>query len=274
MSNEKNWALAFLLSISGFLQAQQSQRKPVPLPFIREADVMWSKRVWQAIDLREKFNQTLYYPLSPLNDRRSLFDIIKEGVLPPETGMVPQLTAYSADDNEFKTPMTRTELKNLFSRTDTVYVPDALNPDVLVKTVVHEDLGPADVKQYWVQEEWVFDKQRSVLDVRITGIMPVIERKNEKGEVIGMGATFWIYFPEMRDLLVKNYIFNRKNSAHLLTFDDLFLKRMFSSYIIKEDNVSDRMIAEYKGANTLDALLEAEAIKNGMLCKESDLWCH
>jgi gliding motility associated protien GldN len=267
-------SVLMLLALLPHLVPAQSGKHPIPLPYVREADVMWSKKVWQAIDLREKFNQTLYYPLNTLSDRRSLFDIIKEGVLPPEATSTPVLSAYSPDENELKTRLTRAELKKLFTTEDTVFVPDSIHPDILVPRVVRSELGPADVKQYWLQEEWVFDKQRSVLDVRITAIMPVISKKNEKGEVIGMGATFWIYFPEMRELLVKNYIFNRKNSAHLLTFDDLFLKRMFSCYIIKEDNVADRMIAEYKGANTLDALLEAESIKNGMLFKESDMWHH
>jgi len=257
------------------VQAQgNSGRKPIPLPYIREADVMWSKKVWEAIDLREKFNQTLYYPTRPLSDRESLFDIIKDGVYPAEaTGTAP-LVAYSADEDEFKTPLTRAELKKVFFKSDTIYTPDDDNPNHLSPHVVSEELGPADVKQYWIQEEWVFDKQRSVLDVRITGIMPVITRKDEKGEVIGMGATFWISFPELRGLLAQNFIFNRKNNLQGLTFDDLFLKRMFSGYIIKEDNLADRMIAEYKGANTLDALLEAESIKDGIRRKESDLWQH
>jgi gliding motility associated protien GldN len=271
MIAHRKMVLAGILFLPFVLQAQ---RKVVPLPYIREADVMWSKKVWQVIDLREKFNQDLYYPLTPLADRRSLFDIIKEGVYPPEANNVPELTAYSGDDGELRTVLTRAELKKIFYRTDTVWTIDDDNPNHMSPHAVPQELGPGDVKQYWVQEEWVFDKQRSVLDVRITAIMPVISRKNEKGEVMGMGATFWISFPEMRPLLVQNYIFNRKNSAHLLTYDDLFLKRMFSCYIIKEDNVADRMIADYKGANTLDALLEAESIKNGLLFKESDLWHH
>ena len=151
---------------------------------------------------------------------------------------------------------------------------DPLNPDLYVKTVTTDELGPADVKQYWIQEEWVFDKQRSVLDVRITGIMAVIEKKNDKGDAVGMAGTCWVSFPELRELLVRNYIFNRHNDVQSLTYDDLFMKRMFSGYIIKEDNTADRMIADYKGPNTLDGLLEAESIKNSIRFKESDMWQH
>ena len=32
-------------------------RKPAPLPVVREADVTWTRTVWRIIDLREKANQ-------------------------------------------------------------------------------------------------------------------------------------------------------------------------------------------------------------------------
>jgi hypothetical protein len=75
-------------------------------------------------------------------------------------------------------------------------------------------------------------------------------------------------------LLANHTVFNPHNEAQELSFDDLFIKRMFSCYIIKEDNQADRMIADYKGPNTLNALLEAESIKNGIMQKEHDMWQH
>ncbi|HEV7232077.1 MAG TPA: gliding motility protein GldN, partial [Bacteroidia bacterium] len=86
--------------------------------------------------------------------------------------------------------------------------------------------------------------------------------------------TFWVSFPELRPLLANHTVFNPHNEAQELSFDDLFIKRMFSCYIIKEDNQADRMIADYKGPNTLNALLEAESIKNGIMQKEHDMWQH
>jgi gliding motility associated protien GldN len=250
----------------------QNYKKPVPYPYVREADVMWTKRVWQVIDLREKFNQTLYYPLSTTGTRESLFEIIKQGVLPREG--VPALAAYSSLDGEFKTRVKPDELKRIFSKSDTVYGPDINDPTRYVNTVVNEELSAADIRQYWIQEEWFFDKQRSVMDVRILAIMPVIEKKNEQGDAMGMAATFWVSFAELRPLLAQHNIFNTHNEAQPLSYDDLFIKRMYSCYIIKEDNPADRMIAEYTGGNTLNSLLEGEAIKNKIMFKEQDMWQH
>ena len=54
------------------------------------------------------------------------------------------------------------------------------------------------------------------------------------------------------------------------TFEEIFQKRYFSSYIIKETNVFDRSINDY--AQGLDALLESERIKDELFTIEHDLW--
>ncbi len=65
-------------------------KKMVPYEYVREADIIWSKRVWSFIDLREKINQPLFYPLDEItpsgtwitsNDRVSLWTIIRCNVL-------------------------------------------------------------------------------------------------------------------------------------------------------------------------------------------------
>ena len=35
-------------------------KAPMPLPNIREADIMWKKRIWREIDFRQKMNQGFY----------------------------------------------------------------------------------------------------------------------------------------------------------------------------------------------------------------------
>ena len=116
-----------------------------------------------------------------------------------------------------------------------------------------------------------FDKQRSVMDVRILGLCPLLKVKDEKGEYKpGYQAMFWIYFPDARPIFAKTELYNPKNGAERRTFDDIFQKRYFQSYIIKEDNTYDRKISAYKTG--LDALLEAEKIKEGIFSIEHDLW--
>jgi gliding motility associated protien GldN len=240
-------------------------RLPVPYPHLRKADVFFAKRVWRVIDLREKINHPLYYPFQPTNGRISLMGVILKGL---EENSI---TAYSAADDEFKTPLSPEEVKRVLVKSDTLR--DRYDPftnEKLNDSVIETPFDPALVTMIRLKEDWIFDRQRSVLEVRILGMCPVREDYDNEGNLKGTRVDFWVYFPQVRTILVKNEVFNRFNDGQRLTYDDWFFKRLFSSYVIKESNVYDRSINAY--APGLDALLESERIENDTFVFEHDLW--
>jgi gliding motility associated protien GldN len=255
-----------------YVKEHNPNKKPIPYTFLREADVMWHHRIWRVIDLREKINFPLYYPTDiTLKDRSSLFKVIKNAVSPPDNS-TPKLTAYRPDDgDEFTVKMNALEVQKVLSSTDTAWTNiDPTDPNSqLVPRLVTENVDPDKVKKYWMKEDWFFDKQKSVLEARVIGVMAIIEGK---GSLKGDAGTFWVYFPELRPIIAKEEVFNRHNDAERMTFDDLFWKRQFSSYIFKENNVYDRLISSYKGSGTIESLLEAEKIKDKIFTLEHDLW--
>lgn len=170
-------------------------------------------------------------------------------------------------------PMTREEFESFGVRVDTLWVPNPDNTDELIPTVVRNEFNPNEIIQYRIKEEWFFDKQRSVMDVRIIGLAPLYFLKDETGTIReGVPATpvFWIYYPEARKIFANQEVFIRGNDSDRRTWDDIFLKRMFASFIYKENNVFDRRIQEY--AQGMDALIEAERIKMDIVNLEHDLW--
>jgi gliding motility associated protien GldN len=239
----------------------------MPYAYFREADVMWSKRMWRVLDLREKLNLPLYYPTEPQVCLLSLFDVLKCALLDGK------ITAFAnpAFDDEFKNPMTIAEVeKTLVSWDSTNQVEDVNNPGTYINVPLKKEITAASIRQYWIKEDWFFDKQRSVFECRIIGLCPLIAKLTETGETIGVTPLFWIYFPQARNILAKAPVFNRWNDAERMSFDELFHKRMFSSYIKKESNVYDRNIGEYKTG--IEALLESDFIKENIFNWESDLW--
>lgn len=243
-------------------------RKPIPYSNIRESDVMWSKLVWRFIDLREKMNLPMYYPTTPADDRYSLIDLLLYGI--ENEG----LTAYDTNDDEFKVPMTMDQIRTKFDAQDETRnvrnrLTGELEPQVLIGEM-HTD----EVKRYIVKEQWFFDKQTSTLQVRIIGICPIREYfKDGDSELDGvqMKKLFWIYFPEVRPLLASHEVFNPNNDAARYSFDDLFLKRHFSSFISQVSNVhNNRQINEYTVG--LNSMLEAQRIQNEIFTYEHDLW--
>ncbi len=243
-----------------------TQVQPIPYPYLREADIIWTKRIWRVLDMREKMNQPFYFPEKPQNNWRSLVTIIMDGL---KEGTI---TAYAGESDQFLVPLTYKELTDKLETHDTVKLPRPDNPDVMFDTVIPNHFDPSNVKRLNIKEDFYFDRQRSVFEVRILGICPVVDVMDKNtGEKRFEKPLFWIYFPECRNLFAKNELFNLKNgSAGRMSYDDVFMKRMFASYIYKEENVYDRSIKEY--AVGTDALLEAEKAKTTLFDFEQNLW--
>jgi gliding motility associated protien GldN len=236
-------------------------RKPIPYAPIREADVMWKRRITRYIDLREKMNLPLYYPIGgDVNGLRSLTNVIYKAVTEEVS-----LRVYSSATDDFSVEMTPGDVKNLTEKSIEKFLEGGAMNGGDTTIISKESFSPYNVKKLMVKEEWFFDKQRSVLDVRILGICLLYEKVGK-----GDQPLFWVYFPEARTLLAKYDVFNRQNPSERRSFDDIFWKRQFSSYIVKEENVYDRSINEYKKG--MDALLESNKIKDEIIIFEHDLW--
>ncbi len=241
-------------------------KKPIPYSYLRQADVIYSKRVWQVIDFREKINQPFYYPLQDHLRWKSFITTILDAVKSGE------LTAYDAlKDDEFTTPLSVTAVESKLKGSSYTEEVRDIDGNYLGDTTIYRgEFDKREVQKLRIKEVWYFDKQRSQLQVRILGLCPVREYIDPSSQQMLTTPLFWIYFPEARHVLAKAEVFNRKNGAERRTYDDIFWKRMFSSYVYKVENVYDRDISDY--ASGMDALLESERIKNEIFEIEQHMW--
>lgn len=253
---------------SAYKSNDMSEKKPMPLPSAREADVFWSKKLWRIIDLREKMNLTLYYPTNEMDGRQNLISLLLEGI---ENG---QITPYDARlDDDFKVPMTYEQVQDVFGAEATTEETVDFDTGERKEVVIEGEIRPNEVKQYMVKEEWYFDKQSSTMNVRILGICPIREfvRENDASGEVQRQKLFWVYYPEVRDLLATKEVLNPYNQAQSMSFDDLFIKRFFNSYVVKESNVFDnRDISAYLSGK--EAMLESKRIEEEIFDYEQDLW--
>jgi len=259
----------------------------LPQQRMREADVMWSRKIWREIDLRQKMNLPLYYPQEDIAtnetvDRDNLFKALYDAVIRGENSM----RAFNAElDDEFRQELTREELQQavegkefpVYYKSLNLYTQGEDSVDVNGNKVIKEmgrknELRQSDIIKWRLKEQWFFDKQRSMMDVKIIGIAPLKQDRNEKLELTGTYTPIcWFYFQDARKILKNSQAFNLvKNEAENKTFEDIFIKRMFSSTIVKEGNVYNRKVDQYMVG--LDALLEAERIKTEIFNIEHDLW--
>jgi len=246
-----------------YTKENSTNRRFIPYTFLREADVQWERRIWRDIDMREKINQPLYYPTENVTSRISFLQTIVKYI------MTDEIIAFN--DEEFLIPMRSNEIKaKLRKQQDST---DQTSFDKDGNPVTVKILPPADstwifrdFKKLTLKEDWFFDKQKSVLEVRILGMG--IQTYNEDKDLYI--TAFYVYFPACRPYLAKHEVFNTKNDAERRTYDDIFWKRYFNSTITKEQNVYDRSIDMY--AHGIDALLESERVKNDIFLYEHDMW--
>lgn len=243
-----------------WVKTTTKEKEVIPYDYIREADVFWAKRIWRMIDVREKMNLPFKYPQQPLIE--IVHTAAKNG----------ELTVYDnnvTDADQFKQVLSVEDVKKLGTRIDTVM---QINPITLEEEQVIQknDLTWEKIVKYRVKEDWFFDEETSTMMCRIIGIAPVMEDFDASGNYRGDMTMYWVYYPDLRPILGKYEVYNPKNDAVRMSWEDLFEARYFESYIYKESNVHDRNIQEY--ATGMDALLESDRAKNDNFVFEHDLW--
>ncbi|MGV3698143.1 type IX secretion system ring protein PorN/GldN [Flavobacterium sp.] len=255
--------------------------KPLPYGYVHDRDVLMGKTIWEFIDIDERINFPLYYPIDTNfvgKDRRSLFDVLLKNI---KNGKITEVYG----DDYFNTKKTYKDMESSFTYVDTIpagideynnFIDDyksgrkVLDPQFINK----KELDCSYISGYKIKGYWYFDKRQGELKYRLLALCPVTpeakEAGNDNADVIDL---FWVYFPTIRDILHESKAFNDKNSAMPITFDHLLNSRRFNGEIYKEENVyGDREIQQYMKDNSQNQLLESERVKEKIRSFESDMW--
>ncbi len=262
-------------------QLESDNDKPLPYGYVHDRDVLMGKTMWEIIDLDERINFPLYYPVDTAfvgKERRSLFQVLLNGI---KDGKITEVYG----DDYFNAKKSLADIESVFKFKDTTqagidefnnYYDDyksgrkVLSAEFINETV----LSAADVSGYKIKGFWYFDKRQSELKYRLLAICPIATEARDKAK----GNTdaielFWVYFPAIRDVLHEAKSFNDKNSAMPISFDHLLNSRRFNGVIYKEENVyGDRTIQDYMKENAQMQLLESERVKEKIRNFEQDMW--
>ena len=254
-------------------QLDSDNDKPLAYGYVHDRDVLMGKTTWEIIDLSEKINFALYFPIDTANigsGRRSLYDVLTKAM---KNGEITEV--YT--DSYFNTKKSLQDIQGSLTRIDTTDAGrEQINAgnQISDEYILRQDLSAQDVSQYKIKGYWYFDKRQSELKYRLLGICPVTPdvysmNSDEKDYI----ELFWIFFPAAREVLHDAKAFNDKNSAMPVSFDQILNSRRFNSVIYKEENVyGDRNIDEYMKDNAQNQLLESERVKDKIRNFESDMW--
>lgn len=257
-------------------QIEKDNDGPLPYGYTDERDILWSKTTWEIIDLDERINFPLYYPIDTNNigpERRSLYDVLVKNI---RNGNITEIYA----DSYFREKRTLDDLSASIMYSDTTDMGiEQYNAEGVVdpQFIRRFTLDAGDIQQYKIRGYWYLDKRQGELKYRLLGICPVANEARSKAfEDDGMDSKvdlFWVWFPAAREVLHKAMAFNRLNTSQPISYDHLLNSRRFNSVIYQEDNEhGDREIKDYVVDNALMQLLESDRIKERIRNIESDLW--
>ncbi len=252
---------------------------PLEYGYVDDRDILWSKTVWETIDLDERVNFPLYYPTDTIGiglDRRSLYHVLMKNI---KDGTLTDVytDSYFTEKRNFS-DLTATLQK--VDTTDLGYEQLNAGEQISDEFINRRDISAADIEEYRIKGIWYFDKRQGELKYRLLGIAPVAPDVNFiDDESVDPGENkvelFWVWYPSARNILHKAKVFNNRNSAQPLSFDMLLNARRFNGIIYKEDNVhGDREIKDYIFDNALFQLLEANRIKETVRDREQDMWAY
>lgn len=244
----------------------ENGKKAFEFPYVREADVVWAHRVWRVIDFKEKINQVFYYPIAPDQGRKNLFTILDEALT---SGQI-----RGFDGDMFENVVNWEELKASLAGSEIIerYDTDIDGNEIITYDTIMTSLEPEDVTMLRIKEDWFIDKNRSVEDVRIIGFALIYMQQKEEGTPPVQMPLAWIRYndPEVRELLANAEVYNMDNDRARRSYDDIFRKRIFSSYVIRESNDFNRRIEDY--ARGIDAIMESQRIEDYLFEMEEDMW--
>ncbi|MEM1328727.1 MAG: gliding motility protein GldN [Bacteroidota bacterium] len=235
------------------------ERRVLSYAPVREADILWEKKIWRIIDTREKINSPFRYP------DRTFFDILLNAIFEQK------IKAYSTEDDRFSRELSRPEIEEQLFRKDTFEIVDPETYEVTYQIVRH-DINPEEIVRYRLKEVAFFDSRTSRMQTRLLGIAPIRSAHTENGVVKYETPLFWIYYPHCREVLAHEPVITGFNDLETVSWEDIFEMRYFSSYIYKQSNIKDERIQDYLSGR--DILVESEKIKNELFNLEQDLWSY
>lgn len=288
-TEEEPERVAIRKPIDGIYETTHNRhREPISYVHLREADAMWSKKIWRRIDLREKINHPLHFPnkgslIDPTTQGNwfSFWDVLFMSVDSTEANPNPLMVYF---DEFCNIPISHTEFLSKLGTMQRIEIRDPEDPSIILE--VREEIEPLRKSKFLaidMKEVWFFEKQRSVLDVRMITFQPMLWKEPESASIQVEGlddmiydevprGVGWIHFPEARPVLAANDAFNTFNTSERKTYDDIFWKRMFSSFVQKEENIyNNRDIRDFI-LNGMDQVLESERITDEIRKFEHNMW--
>lgn len=267
--------------------------------FHRTEDVVWSRLIYRVIDMRYKQNYQLYFPVTSADPQyRNLFKVMLDAIV---DGMPVYEKSQEPGDIKprLEMPLAKDQIPGLLN-TDREGISDgdiATSDYMLIhydsvtdKMSFNDYMYQQYVRnqlKFMILEVVFFDKHYSRLFSKIIAIAPMSSEDIEGEDTpitdaLYQSIRFWVVYDDFRPYMARQYMIPQNNDSKRVTFEQFFAQKLYTSYIIGDSNMYDRMLAEAatRGRDEQEdkAIIEKELkkeqqrIENELMTFELDLW--
>ncbi len=289
--NTKRYVIALLVlfltavGVDSYAQETSSGYNENSIRPIHESDIMFKKRIWRRMDLREKQNR----PFFAFNNEitKIIVEAVKQGVL------------YPYENDSLKTRMSKEQfLTNItlpeqggglseeekalgFSDDNDSWGDDGWGDTGSDATAdANEDLGddyfrPSEMAILELMEDMIFDKKRSRMywDIQSVKIILPASLFPETGLIREVAVFKYKDLVELFKNMPDEAIwFNPQNSAAHRNLADAFELRLFTARITKVSNPRNDYIIDVYGGDPKKALMQSHIIEQDLIETEHNLW--
>jgi gliding motility associated protien GldN len=243
----------------------------------RADDVVWSRVVYRVIDMREKQNYQLYFPLRPNEEYKSLFRVMLDAICngvdvykKNPRDIKPSFSEKLEGEELSKAFAFDNDMDNNLIQVNAVTQQRTIGTDQYMKYVKNQ-------MKFLIQEIIFFDKHLSRMYTKIIAIAPMyalnpdnVDSK-ESMQYFRGSILCWFSFDELRPELAKQNVIPNGNESQRLSFDEFFAQKLYSSYLLGDSNMFNRMLLDYV-VDPAKIKKEQNRIETEIMNVEQDLW--
>lgn len=257
-----------------FTQQEIGYEKPIPYPFIREADIAWSTDLWKNICVEELFNQFFYFPIDEEHNygKKSLAYILWDAMAANEFPIY--------EDDELKIPLDNDAFIKQYTKPDTILLEIGYDDDdneIYEAIIRPKFFEGSEILLYSLRETWFVGRQDTRQDSRRIALAMLKDQNlilpDGKKIEYGISPLFWIpmQHPAVRAVLARYTAYiDQNNIVRQPSWDWVFISQHYHAFITRESNRYNRSIRNYVTGE--DAILESALIEEKVFDIEDAMW--
>lgn len=262
----------------------------------RADDVIWAHVVYSIVDLRDTRNLQVAFPTDQDAQYKNLFRLMADAVVAKapvyyanESGISPIFAASSKVATEKLSDVffIETDVAGV-QYIDPLFTLDAASGKLAVSNRIYDRFSRR-ITRFMLQKVYYFDRHLSRFNTKIIGIAPLIseatdlsvQSDEEEGESAGTlelkntlkeSVLCWFLYDELKPFLSNQLIYQESNAAQRMSYHEYFTKKMYSDYLIGDNNLFKRLYSTTEEMTLLQLKSEVKRLSTGLVEIESGVW--